>query len=341
MNVEIITKIDFDSYDTFTKNNNATFYHSIKHLQFLGKILGIIPSFITVKEKDSLIGIMPFFVKKSKYGLVINSLPFFGSYGGFVANNHESKIKILEMMNTFNQENDVLSSVIIADPFSKNFPIYEKYYKFIVKEPRMIQCLQINSSTENIWLKFEQRVRRAVRKALTHNITVTKLETNPTDLGKFYSMHKMDMTSKGGKVKPIEFFQNLKTFFRLGEDYDIFIAMKDGRDIAYLLVFYFNFYVEYYMPAYDSKLKNLQGTSILIWESIKESIKKNMKIYNFGGTWKNQPELYLFKRGWAATDLPYCYYIHGDIAQTRKIGVEEIKKSYEYFYVFPYDMTKQ
>lgn len=339
MQTDIEEKIDFDEYSDFLKTSrDSTFYHSAKHLSFLAEILNSKPNFITVRENNKLIGVMPFFVKESIYGKVINSLPFFGSYGGFISENSESQKQILEQMNIFNKKNDVLSSVIIAAPFTQNNQIYEKYYCFHIKESRLVQCLVIENKTEtSVWKEFEQRVRRAIRKSAQYHIEIIKAELDKNNMLNFYQMHKRDMEAKKGRPKPFEFFTSLKNNFFQGEDYDIFLAKKDDKEIAYLLVFYSYPFTEYYMPAYDSELKHMQGPSLLIWESIKTSIRKKMNYYNFGGTWKNQDELYLFKRGWNATDFPYNYYIYGDLARARKIGLNEIKNQYQNFYVFSYD----
>ena len=61
------------------------------------------------------------------------------------------------------------------------------------------------------------------------------------------------------------------------------------------------------MPAYDIENSHLQGTSLLIWESIKKSISRNMKYYNFGGTHKKHDSLYNFKKGWNTEDFIYNY----------------------------------
>jgi len=62
-----------------------------------------------------------------------------------------------------------------------------------------------------------------------------------------------------------------------------------------------------------------------------------MHYYNFGGTWKDQTELYMFKRGWNSTDFSYPYYIFGDLERAKSIGIDEIKKHYNAFYVFSYN----
>jgi len=276
MATQVEQQIDFEEYENILKNSKqSTFYHSRNHLSFLADLLKLTPNFLTIRENNNLKGVLPFFVKKSIHGSVVNSLPFFGSYGGCVSDNIKHQKLILEHMNNFNKENDVLSSVIVVSPFCNNYSVYEKYYNFQIKEDRLVQCLDINNNSEqNIWNSFEQRVRRAVRKSMKLEVNSIKIKPDDDVFSNFYELHKKDMESKNGKPKPLEFFQCLKNNFSEGKDYDIFSAKKDGDNIAYLLVFYFHPFTEYYMPAYDSELKNLQAPSLLIWESIKESISK-------------------------------------------------------------------
>jgi hypothetical protein len=338
LKVELLQKINLEEYENFiNKNNFSTFYHTKNHLLFLKDLLNLEPYFFQVTEHDEILGVMPFFMKKSKFGSVINSLPFFGSYGGLVATKNCEKL-ILDKLNEFNLENDVLSSVITPNPFLNDESIYEKYYTYSFKDPRLIQCTNIFNSNENIlWGTFEQRVRRAIRKSEKLNIQVSKTELTDDVIEEFYKMHKIEIQSKGGKIKPSNFFENLKNHFKINHDYEVFCAQKDGKNLSYLLIFYHNNYAEYYMPAYDSNSKNTQSTSLLIWNSMKSSLNHGANFYNFGGTWKNQPELYRFKRGWGAIDYNYNYYINCDLEKIKEIGIDELLKNFEFFYIIPYN----
>jgi len=90
------------------------------------------------------------------------------------------------------------------------------------------------------------------------------------------------------------------------------------------------------MPAYNEEFKNLQGTSLLIWESLKSALDKKMLYYNFGGTWKDQHELYMFKKGWNSRDIYYQYILFRDLPKIKEIGIEELRKSFEHFYIVPF-----
>ena len=338
MKIEINSNPNLTEYGEFLSNNkHSTFYHSVNHLNFLKSQINSPLFFITSHEQNELVDVLPFFMKTTKFGKVINSLPFFGSYGGLVSSSNTSK-KILEVFNEFNNENDVLSSVIVSNPFSNISIEYDKYFDHTYVDHRLIQCIKFeNFSKDLLWNSFEQRVRRSIRKCINLNVAIEKLNLSYDVVNDFYSMHKSEIESKNGKVKPIDFFRNVKNNFEIHKDYDVFCAKLENKPISYLLVFYFNQFTEYYMPAYDPEQKNTQSTSLLIWESLQTSINKKMCYYNFGGTWPNQPELYRFKRGWNTTDFLYNYYIFCDVERIKNIDKSNLMKEFSNFYVVPYD----
>lgn len=338
MNTEIESKIDFGEYDDFiNKNNSSTFFHSKNHIIFLEKLLELNTFFVTCREKGKLRGIIPFFEKKMKFGTVVNSLPFFGSYGGMIADNDVQE-KLLEEFNSFNKSNDILSSVIISNPFETNCDVYKKNYEHNIIEDRFTQCTILKNKSENqIWDELEQRVRWSIRKSQKNQIQISTVNEENSHLKKFYQMHENTIKSKNGKPKPTNLFNKITEIFDPSIDYDIFGAFYNEKAIAYVLVFYFKEFTEYYMPAYDPSFSNLQSTSFLIWKAMQKSLEKKIHFFNFGGTWKDQTSLYLFKRGWGTQDFHYQYYIKCDLTRIKQIGLEEIKKSYENFYVCPYN----
>lgn len=336
---EIISSIDYNEYDFLTnKTNFCTFFHSKNHIHFLESILEIKSKFITVREKNELVGVLPYFEKKEKYGIVINSLPFFGSYGGIISNKLEIQKMIIKELNSINKENDILSSVIIDNPFNVKNKIYDKELIFHTSDKRKVQCTILkNRTNDDLWTSFEKRVRWSVKKSQKNNIKILIKNTDEFHTKNFYQLHVNSMKTKGAKPKPQNLFSTIFKNFKSGTDYDIYVAFKENQPIAYLLIFYYNNFAEYYLPTYDPKFLSLQSTSHLIWYSMKKSMEKGIEFYNFGGTWKNQKDLYRFKRGWNARDFEYNYFIFRDIERIKEIGIENILKKYEYFYICPFD----
>lgn len=339
MNVDITENLDMEEYQDFLKNiKSGTFYHSRNYINFLQDTLELNPNFITARLNGKIVGILPFFAKKSQYGLVVNSLPFFGSFGGIVSEN-QCEREILSCLNDFNKENDVLSSVIITNPFVANYDIYDKFFNYNIREKRRIQCIKLqNKSSDDLWINFEKRVRNAIRKCSKQNIQIKISDPNKDLIDNFYKLHKEEMLKKGGLVKPPNLFSKILSNFKNNVDYNIFEARQidENKSIAFILVFYYSKFSEYFMTAYDTDYKNSQSTSALIWESIKQSLDKNIQYYNFGGTCYDQNELYLFKRGWNAEEFNYNYYIYGDFDRIKNIELDTLKDQFKNFYVYPY-----
>ena len=338
MEIEIEKTVENEEYEQFLKKNtNVTFFHSKKHLNFLSNILELEPKFIVARKQKEITGIIPFFIKKSVHGNVINSLPFFGSHGGIISEDHEIMKPMLEFLNNFNKENDVLSSVMITNPFTKDNIPYEKFYNFNFKETRLAQCTILqNENKDDLWMKLKKAKTTAIRKSRKNAVVSTDVKIEDCEKD-FYKMYKAGMETKSSNLKPTHFFQSIKNNFSQGKDYDIFMAEHNSEPIAYLLVFYYNKFTEYYMPSFNLKYRNLDGLSDLIWKSMEKSLDMGMHSYNFGGTLENQKTLYHFKHGWNTTDFNYNYYIFSDLDRIKHAGVSELKKHYQYFYVFSYE----
>lgn len=328
-------------YDEFVNKVNArTFFHSTKFTKFLENLLGMKSKIIFCEENHEIKGVFPFFEKTGKYGKVINSNPFFGSYGGVISNNKDVEKNLIQEFNRYTNGEGILSSVIIENPFNK-IEAYREYFDYNLTDKRFTQCTVLNERTqEEVFQSFEKRVRWSIKKGLKNNIRVTIENTDPKHFERFYELHMNSIKKKGGNIKPEIFFAELLKNFQSSNDFDIFVAWKEETPIAYVLVFYYNGFSEYYMPAYDPDYLNLQSTTLLIWESIQKSITKKMNYYNFGGTWKSQKSLYLFKRGWNASEFHYDYFVKCDLEKINKISLEDLKKEYNYFYICPYDQLK-
>ena len=188
---------------------------------------------------------------------------------------------------------------------------------------------------------LEKRVRWSINKSKNNDIDVSIINSNQKYIEHFYQLHENSMRAKNGKPKPKTIFSSIQKNFKPNNDYDIFVATKNDIPIGYLLVFYFNQYTEYYMPAYEPEYRNLQSTSHLIWESMLKSLDLNKKYFNFGGTWLGQKDLYRFKRGWNTNNFHYNYYINCDLDRLKNLEIENFPKLFQDFYVCPYDLLNK
>lgn len=324
----------------------AMFTHSIPYRNLLSDFLSCQPSYIVAIDSGEVIGAMPSFLKENKkYGNILNSLPFFGSHGGVLVRSRfddreKAKVKKL-LLNEFSalaKEKDCILSIIVTSPFDLDISFYENNLRYKFKDKRVAQIVEFrnnihNAEQEIMYNLVEPSNRRAIRRPLKHGVTFEFSK----DFGPLFEMHKENISSKGGNVKPVGFFQKFHDVME-EKDYDLTYARKDGVIIAGLLVSLFKNTVDYLVPALRYEYSMEQGTSLLIYEGMKKAITNSYKYWNFGGTSESQQSLHRFKARWGTKDYPYYYYItqHRNIDHILQMKPQDIIEEYKWFYVLPF-----
>jgi lipid II:glycine glycyltransferase (peptidoglycan interpeptide bridge formation enzyme) len=121
-----------------------------------------------------------------------------------------------------------------------------------------------------------------------------------------------------------------------GKDFDLYVAKKDGRVIAGLLIFYFNQMVEYYTPAIDSDCASIQPLSLLLITAMAEASRRKFVWWNWGGTWTSQTGVYRFKKKWGALERNYYYYTQLNTDAILSWSSTKILGTFPNFFVVPF-----
>jgi hypothetical protein len=328
----------------------AMFYHSLEFLRFLASFIEAEPLVLLCREEGRLVGALPTFIKhNAKTGSVLNSLPFFGSHGGPVVRNdvaegiakkaHESLLRHLR--DEIWQTNDIAFSTIITTPYEKNLLAYERILDPQYVEHRTTQMVSMpERATEDELLgTFEKRCRGSIKKAVRERVSVKVLDTYDGNMiEQTYKMHVENAERIGAIPKPKAFLEQLTRFFKIHENYDVYIAEHAERVIGALLVFYFKGFVEYYMPAVRLEYRSVNPTNLMVLKAMSDAVSRGLSVLNFGGTGKTMRGVYMFKRSFRATDYEYnCLTnVLSDATQLLDLTPSDIRKAYEWFYVIPY-----
>jgi len=328
----------------------AMFNHSPQYRNLLSDFLSCQPCYIIAIEEGEVIGAIPAFLKENtKYGNILNSLPFFGSHGGVLVQskfdeNKKRQIKrsLLDSFSALAREKDCILSTMITSPFDSDISFYENNLPYKFKDRRVAPIVEFRDNIDNaeheiMYHIIEPDNRRAIRRPLKHGVTLEFSQ----DFGPLFEMHNENISSKGGNVKPMAFFQKVRELIK-ENDYDLIYAKKEGVIIAGLLVFFFKNIVDYFTPALRYEYSIEQGTTFLIYEGMKKAIASGYKYWNFGGTSESQPSLHRFKARWGTKDYPYYYYIiqHRNIDHILQMKPQDILEEYKWFYVLPFSELK-
>ena len=146
------------------------------------------------------------------------------------------------------------------------------------------------------------------------------------------------MKAIGGRTKTRQSFDQIPNFFRKDTDYRIYVARHEQDIAAYVLLFYYNGFVDYFVPAVRTEYLERQPLSLILEHAITDALERNCHTWNWGGTPEDLKGVYRFKKKWGAIDHIYEYYIHLNRPEIRNLCQAELESSYPYFYVCPYNL---
>lgn len=351
--IEILDTIAFEKYERFLKSvKGALLYYSLKYKQLIEDYIKAESYyFLAINGKEEIVGVFPLMIiNNEKLGKVANSLPYYGSNGSILlgekldskSSNIVRKL-LLDCVLAKIDEEQCIAATFITNPFDKECSNwFEQNLAFNFKDYRIGQITELPQIKENIdaalMAIYSNPRPRNIRKAIKSGVEVY-FSNSKEDMDFLYEVHKDNIESIGGKSKEKRFFDNVLNIME-DNDYKIIMAKKDGELIAGLLVFYFHETVEYFTPATVYKYRNLQPSSLLIFEGMKQAIKDGYKYWNWGGTWSTQEGVYDFKKRWGSKDYQYEYYTIITDESILEYTANQIAAEFPHAFVIPFEKLK-
>lgn len=336
------------AYQAFTKRNeHFLWYSSITYKSFFETYLRQQSKYILVEHGEAIIGCLPlFFSSHSQFGTVINSLPYYGSNGAFLLDKEltidqakEVAQVLLKELNQIIKQKNIAAVTLVTSPFddfSNDF--LEEEFSADYKDFRHGQLTPMPIDPEELLGVFQNPRPRNIRKAVKSGIKVRE-GTDKNDFNFLVQTHQQNMQKIGGKFKDNRFF-DLVYNGDAGNTYKLYVAELDGKPVSALLLFYFNHTVEYFTPCTLDDYRNLQPSSLLIYEAMKDAIEEGFRYWNWGGTWASQTGVFDFKRKWGAIDKNYHYHTRLLNKELLSMTPDEINQAYPHFYTVPYNQLK-
>lgn len=328
--LELDSKLHMLYNEFLNKSNGNMLYYSLPYKKLLEDFLKCGSHYLVAYDRGKVCGILPLMYRKGRYGEVLNSLPFYGSHGRILADNDDAYYLLMDGYN--NIVKNYVSANYISNPLVNNCHIKKPIYDFI--DIRLGQWTFLGDQ-KKLMESFDASAIRNIYKAQRNNIKIVK--TNNIDF--LYQTHRDNMKQINGIHKEKEFFEKISKNF-MNKNYEIYMALYGETPISALLLFYFGEIVEYYTPATLFEYRTLQGLPLLIFNAMKEAYNKGYKMWNWGGTWKQQEGVYRFKKKFGAIEKEYEYYIKINNKEILNLSKEELLREYPYFYVIPFERLK-
>jgi len=348
--IKLLDESYIEHYENFLKSQEySLLYYCNSFRMLLEKYVGCETYyFIALNNEGEIIGVFPLAVYNSiAFGKVANSLPFYGSNGGVLLedklSSEEENIVISSLADyvlRLIEEQKCIAATFISNPFIdtvENWFEINLEYDFVDYRIGQITSLPTDSENleEDLLQLYDNPRPRNIRKAIKSGITI-RFSKEKKDLDFLFKVHSDNINFIGGKAKEYQFFLDVYDVMP-SDSYDIIIAEINNEPIAALLVFYYNKTVEYFTPATLYEYRNLQPSSLIIHEGMKNAVKKGIKYWNWGGTWKSQDGVYDFKKKWGAKDNKYKYYTKIYDQKVIKLSPSDLLENFPNNFVIPFD----
>ena len=180
-------------------------------------------------------------------------------------------------------------------------------------------------AAETLMNLFHRKTRNHVRKAQKSGLRV--LHSGSLEiLRALADLHKRNMEAVGVPPKCWDVFFALRESFEYDEVYRV----------GALLVFFYNRTAEYFIPGGSAEHRTLQPMNLLIFEAMKEAVRRKLRYWNWCGTALTATGVYQFKKRWGTDDYPYYYYTRIFDERILTFAKETLAHEYPPFYVAPF-----
>lgn len=324
-------------------------YYSSAYLGMLASLLDAEIRVVAVYSNDRLTCIMPFAVKSRLNITILNSLPFFGSHGGPLLDHtmlegHKTNVlaALVQFLHDYCAENRVDSATMVTNPFGDAESAYMSNnlgFEFSLERVGQFNRLpEADTLSREAFVASveDRRVRGSITKAIRSGVEVTRSE-DWDDYTFLLETHEKTMSSKGVPHKDFDFFRYIYGTFPT-EMRQLFVATLNGKKIGALLNLYYNGFVEYFVPVTADDSRVYQPASLLIFESMRQAILDNYKVWNWGGSGDGTGGVYDFKKKWGAEETRYLY-LNRIYKSAAPLEAPEVRDAFRYFFVFPFKRT--
>jgi len=274
----------------------ATFFHLAQWKGVLESAFGHKTYFLLAEDETGVLGVLPLAqVKSLLFGNSLVSTPFC-VYGGVLADSDEIHEALINRACDLADDLGVdYLEIRNRTQKNKDWPYKPLYYTF---------RKEIADNEEDNLKAIPRKQRAVVRKSLVQDLDATF----GSDLDRFYTAYSTSVRNLGTPVFSKKYFKLLLEAFP--EQSDTLTITKDDTLVASVMNFYFRDEVLPYYGGGTEHARNLKGNDFMYWELMCESIKRGLKVFNYGRS-KEGTGSFSYKKNWGFEPQPlfYEYYL--------------------------------
>jgi serine/alanine adding enzyme len=297
MEISLIAPNREKQWDHFVSSSpQATIAHELGWRHVVERTYHHVPYYLMALQEGIVCGVLPLFLIKSRiFGRMLVTPPYL-SFGGLLANHAETARQLIDAAEQVSITERVrcleIRGMTRAD---ERLSLKDKYCTAI---------LQLAPDPEILWKKFENRARKAVRKAMKLELQVERGHHLVEVFAKVITQHKQEL---GTPFHHRDLYRHILAEFP--SQAEILMVHRSGKYLGGLLLVGSKDTV---LPLYGGVLKRYHGyspMSLLIWEIIRYGCEHGFNYLDLGRSQWGSGTL-MFKRQWGAMAYPLFYEYH-------------------------------
>jgi hypothetical protein len=167
--------------------------------------------------------------------------------------------------------------------------------------------LDLGGSEAEVLSKFKGSTRRNINKAIKEGVRAG-VEGSMEAMAAYYRLHCGTRKDHGLPPQPFSFFERIfEHLVRPGNGF-IVLAHLEETCIAGAVYLHFGKSAVYKFGASDKKFQHLRPNNLVMWEGIRESMRRGCSRFSFGRTEEGNEGLLQFKRGWGTKEERVSYH---------------------------------
>lgn len=288
-------------WDEFaSRYTDLIFYQSVWS-EVLRKGLGGQPLYFYLKEGDEIVAGLPGILLSFKiFKILYASIP----YGNLVGN----KSYFSPLMGLLKEEfrKRGIDQVRITES-----PFFESYQPESFK-PISAKCTLLDLrgfDKEKIWEGYRSEVRRAIRKAQKHELSVRRAASRE-EIEIFYHLYLSSMERNRAIAKyPLHWFEALYEILIQQKKADIFFAIKDDEYIAGVVLIYSTTTYHYLHNGSMEAYLESRPNDLIVDYIIQKGAAEGKRTLDFMGSDPNDLSLLRFKEKWGSQSMNVYTYV--------------------------------
>jgi hypothetical protein len=300
MEFEILNPLDIPDWDSLVlATGKGSIFHSAAWARVLYESYGYKPVYFTVFENGNLSSVMPFMEVNSRFtGKRGVSLPF-TDFCDTIASNGETFRTAVNAVREYGKERSWKSV-----EWRGNTGYFEGASPC---SSDLSHALQLGKSEDQVFSGFKSNTRRNIKKALKKGVRVEIGELQKS-VESYYKLHCCTRRDHGLPPQPFSFFRKIyDQVIAAGYGFTV-LGFVENLCIAGAVYLHFGESAIFKFGASNRKYRHLRPNNLVMWEAIRECLRRGFTTFSFGRTETDNKGLLQFKRGWNPEERQVNYY---------------------------------